>query len=133
MLELEGHENVTILSDSVASYLFPFMSPIGRNIRVGSDYYKVIGVAESEQGVGQAAAARLPTGRDMRRVSTSPLLPQKAGLAKPSFAAVQAPLKRNGWNCTRPLYRWRMLKMLKKPPWLLTAFFRSSTSRKTLK
>jgi len=56
MLELEGCMNVTILSDSVASYLFPFMSPVGRNIRVGSDYYKVIGVSESELAVGQTAA-----------------------------------------------------------------------------
>ena len=57
ILELEGHVNVTILSDSVASYLFPFMSAIGRNVRVGSDYYKVIGVVETELGVGQAAAS----------------------------------------------------------------------------
>ena len=55
-LELEGHVNVTVLSENVASLLFPFMSPLGRNVRVGTDYYKVIGVVEPELGIGQAAA-----------------------------------------------------------------------------
>ena len=55
-LELEGHYNVSVLSESVAARLFPFESPLGRDIRVGMDYYKVIGVVEPESGVGQAAA-----------------------------------------------------------------------------
>ena len=56
-IELESHLNVCVVGENVASRLFPLMSPLGRNIRVGSDYYKVIGVVESEAGVGQAAAA----------------------------------------------------------------------------
>ncbi len=56
-IEIEGHVNVCVISDSVAARLFPFMSPLQRNVRVGSDYYRVIGIVESDAGAGQAAAA----------------------------------------------------------------------------
>ncbi len=55
-LELEGNSNVTVISEMVAERLFPFMSPLGRNVRVGIDYYKVVGVVESELAVAQATA-----------------------------------------------------------------------------
>ncbi|HDP36011.1 MAG TPA: FtsX-like permease family protein [Candidatus Hydrogenedentes bacterium] len=56
-LELEGHVNVCVISENVAARLFPFLSPLRRNVRVGSDYYKVVGVVEPELGVGQAATS----------------------------------------------------------------------------
>ena len=35
--------NVCVLSDEVARYLFPFTSPLGEEIKVGADYYVVVG------------------------------------------------------------------------------------------
>jgi putative ABC transport system permease protein len=35
--------NVCVLSDEVARYLFPFDSPIGEQIKIGADYYTVVG------------------------------------------------------------------------------------------
>jgi putative ABC transport system permease protein len=35
--------NVCVLSDEVARYLFPFESPLGHEIKVGADYYTVVG------------------------------------------------------------------------------------------
>jgi len=40
--------NVCVLSEEMASKLFPLKSPVGNSVRVGSDYYQVIGVIESE-------------------------------------------------------------------------------------
>lgn len=46
--EMEAKKNVCVISTNAADRLFPIDSPLGRNIRVGSDYYKVIGVIEPE-------------------------------------------------------------------------------------
>ena len=35
--------NVCVLSDAVARYLFPFTSPVGEQVRIGGDYYTVVG------------------------------------------------------------------------------------------
>ena len=35
--------NVCVLSDEVARYLFPFESPLGKEVRIGGDYYTVVG------------------------------------------------------------------------------------------
>ena len=51
-LELDGHVNVCVISLTVSTRLFPFSNPLGRNIRIGSDYYKVVGVVESETLAG---------------------------------------------------------------------------------
>lgn len=59
-LEMEGTENVCVISAAIKSELFPFSSAVGRNIRVDADYYKVIGVMESEsdKAVPNAAGVR---------------------------------------------------------------------------
>ncbi len=49
-LESDEKENVCVLSASIAPALFPLTNPIGRRIRVESDYYKVIGVIDVESG-----------------------------------------------------------------------------------
>jgi len=41
--DLENTANVCVLSDEVANYLFPFSSPLGEQIKVGGDYFTVIG------------------------------------------------------------------------------------------
>jgi putative ABC transport system permease protein len=50
--------NVCVLSDEVASYLFPFESPLGQEIKVGGDYYTVVGTLLSRvRPSGDAAPA----------------------------------------------------------------------------
>jgi putative ABC transport system permease protein len=39
--------NVCAVSDDVARYLFPFASPIGEQLKIGADYYTVIGTVLS--------------------------------------------------------------------------------------
>jgi putative ABC transport system permease protein len=35
--------NVCVISDEVANYLFPFRSPLGERLKIGADYYTVVG------------------------------------------------------------------------------------------
>ena len=41
-------KNVTVLSDEVARELFPIENPIGESVKIDNDYYKVVGIMESE-------------------------------------------------------------------------------------
>ncbi len=55
--DMEKDANVCVLGYAMAQELFPIDSPLGRNVRVGTDYYHVIGVMEpevhlSENGTG---------------------------------------------------------------------------------
>ncbi len=62
--EMETKKNVCIVSTVAAETLFPIDSPLGRNVRVGSDYYKVIGVIEPESSrVNSGANADASSGR----------------------------------------------------------------------
>ncbi len=59
--EMRDHENVAVLSGEAADALFPIENPLGRSIRIDSDYYDVIGIMESEGfsnlGQNQAGAS----------------------------------------------------------------------------
>lgn len=46
--EVRDHANVVVLSDEVASLLFPIDNPLGKTVRIDSDYYNIVGVMESE-------------------------------------------------------------------------------------
>ena len=46
--EMRDHANVVVLSDEVASELFPIDNPLGNSIKIDSDYYNVVGIMESE-------------------------------------------------------------------------------------
>lgn len=43
-LEMESLANVCVLGADTARALFPIDDPLGKNVKVGSDYYRVIGV-----------------------------------------------------------------------------------------
>ncbi|HEO71771.1 MAG TPA: ABC transporter ATP-binding protein, partial [Candidatus Hydrogenedentes bacterium] len=45
-IELDGKANVCVIGSGMAAALFPLDSPIGRRVRAGSQYYRVIGVME---------------------------------------------------------------------------------------
>ncbi len=66
--EVDGRLNVCVLGDSVAKALFPIENPIGQSVKIGSDYYAVVGVmepggysnvAENEAGAQAASPNRL--------------------------------------------------------------------------
>ncbi len=64
-VEHDGHINVCVISTSVADRLFPISSPVGKNIRIVLDYYKVVGVigpaalsGEASEAPGAAAATQ---------------------------------------------------------------------------
>ncbi len=44
--EMEDKINVCVIGAEMAKKLFPIESPIGRDVRVGEDYYRIIGVME---------------------------------------------------------------------------------------
>jgi len=44
--ELEDRLNVCVLGHEVAVQLFPFENPIGKSVRIGGDYYAVVGIME---------------------------------------------------------------------------------------
>ncbi len=57
-VEMNSRKNVCVLSEPMARRLFPLTPPIGNNVRVGSDYYKVIGVI-SQEAVATAAMGNI--------------------------------------------------------------------------
>ena len=49
--------NVCVLSDEVSRYLFPFESPLGERIKVGADYYTVVGTMLSRARIKDEPSA----------------------------------------------------------------------------
>ena len=57
----EKYENFAVLAAETAEKLFPYEDPIGQSIKLGSDYYTVVGVTrkrESSAGIGGSLAAQ---------------------------------------------------------------------------
>ncbi len=71
--EMATSANVCILGASAAERLFPIDQPVGRSVRIGSDYYRVVGVIEGESG--------MPTGMPQNAGAPTKDLPQ--GVARP--------------------------------------------------
>jgi putative ABC transport system permease protein len=63
--DLAATANVCVLSDEVASYLFPFRSPLGETVKVGGDYYTVVGTLLSRVRPASDAA---PAGKSAAEV-----------------------------------------------------------------
>jgi putative ABC transport system permease protein len=66
--EMEGKASVCVLGAEMAPALFPLSSPLGKQVRVGGNYYHVIGIMEPSgrgpktdetQGAAKAAANRM--------------------------------------------------------------------------
>lgn len=59
--DLSDLENVVVLAHEVAQKLFPIQDPLGRAVRIGSEFYVVIGVVEprtASAAIGGSFAAR---------------------------------------------------------------------------
>jgi putative ABC transport system permease protein len=54
----EGHDNVAVLTEFGARKLLATEGTIGKTIRIGGDYFKVVGIVKSESG--QAGNIQLP-------------------------------------------------------------------------
>jgi putative ABC transport system permease protein len=55
------YENFAVLASQVTEELFPYEDPIGKKVKLGSDYYTVVGVTKkraSSAGVGGSLAAQ---------------------------------------------------------------------------
>lgn len=48
-VEMDYSVNVCVISADTAQILFPISNPIGKEVRVGSTYYRVIGILESQK------------------------------------------------------------------------------------
>ncbi|MFO0956677.1 MAG: ABC transporter permease [Isosphaeraceae bacterium] len=57
----ENYENYAVIADQVAKDLFPYEDPLNKSVRIGQDYYKVIGVTQHRAGtaaIGGSLAAQ---------------------------------------------------------------------------
>ena len=54
--EYEGVANVAVIGSEAAAALFPFGNFMGTSVRIGSQYYRIIGVMQPESGNGDSEA-----------------------------------------------------------------------------
>ena len=54
--EMDAAENVCVLGAEMARRLFPLHEPVGRDVRVGQHYYRVVGVMEARTKAAGAGA-----------------------------------------------------------------------------
>jgi putative ABC transport system permease protein len=57
----EKYQNYAVLASETAKKLFPYEDPVGQSVKLGSDYYTVVGVTKERQssaGIGTSLAAQ---------------------------------------------------------------------------
>jgi len=81
-IEMEEKRNVCVISARIAPRLFPLGSPIGQNLRVDSDYYKVIGVIEQESGMAAPGALQEQQGAGAQSAAPSMYIPLAAASSR---------------------------------------------------
>jgi putative ABC transport system permease protein len=57
----ERYENVAVLAHETAKTLFPYQDPLGESVKLGTDYYTVVGVTKqraTSAGIGGSLAAQ---------------------------------------------------------------------------
>jgi len=70
-LDVSGRQRVAVLGEGVARSLFPLDNPLGATLRVGGDFYRVVGVLEGRASPrGRGSAIRT---RDLNRCVLVPL------------------------------------------------------------
>jgi putative ABC transport system permease protein len=70
-VDVKGAQRVAVIGASLARALFPLSTPVGETLRLGGDFYRVVGVLEARTSP-RARGAALTT-RDMNRVVIVPL------------------------------------------------------------
>jgi len=88
-IETETAANVCILGAAAAERLFPIDAPVGRSVRIGSDYYRVVGVIEAESAASMGGATASGNGAgDARQAVARPRVYIPLGAAKARFGEV---------------------------------------------
>ena len=59
-LDEQLEEPVCVLSFEVARYLFPYEAPIGQRVRVGSEYFEVVGILLPRVPIGRSRSTPVP-------------------------------------------------------------------------
>jgi putative ABC transport system permease protein len=54
--DLRGISNVIVLGDEIARRLFPFNNPLGEQVKVGAEYFEVVGIVAPRPRYGDDAA-----------------------------------------------------------------------------
>ena len=70
-LDVADHKRVAVLGAAVARSLFPFGTPLGESVRLGGDFFEVVGVLE-ERAAPRARSAAIRS-RDVNRCVLVPL------------------------------------------------------------
>jgi putative ABC transport system permease protein len=70
-LDLQDDKRVAVLGDSVVRALFPLASPLGESLRLGGDWYRVVGTLQP-RAAARGHGAPIPT-RDLNRAVIVPL------------------------------------------------------------
>ncbi|MEI2724222.1 MAG: ABC transporter permease [Verrucomicrobiota bacterium] len=64
--DMDQRKSVCVLGAEIAPVLFPIESPLGKHVRVGGNYYQVIGIMEPRTVVAAKDPAPRPTSRPCR-------------------------------------------------------------------
>lgn len=100
-LEMEKVRNVCVLSLNTLEKLFPNGSPVGKSVRIGSDYYRVIGIIEDEGSMGN-----LQQTQNLMMSTQSQNIPQtKNGSGPPNKQGRDNESERKGQMGTPPQYK----------------------------
>lgn len=71
-VDMDASATVCVLGAEMAELLFPFEEPIGQDVRVGSEYYRVIGVMEPR---GKSPEAAAPSGEGAKAAAHRMFIP----------------------------------------------------------
>ncbi len=74
--EVESVASVCVLGEHLAEELFPARSPLGKDVRIGSSYYRVVGVMDSQENKtaglkGDSSTSSISVGRIYIPISTA--------------------------------------------------------------
>ena len=63
-IDIRNMTNVCVLGSTVSDHLFPFENPLGKIVRVGSEYFRIIGVMEPKSSSGDTGDAEAGVAAD---------------------------------------------------------------------
>ena len=100
--EMRDHGNVVVLSDEVAQALFPIDNPLGKTIRIDSDYYNIVGIMEAEgfSNLGQNQAGSSNSLRLAECLYTLSLRPRVVSV-RPLHVRLRAASNPRPSSCTK--------------------------------
>ena len=99
-LDVSDRKRVAVLGASVARALFPLQSPLGESLRLGGDWYRVIGTLQERSAPrGRGAAIRA---RDLNRAVIVPLPALDRGSDRPAAGVDEIVLRLEDADAVAP-------------------------------